>query len=149
EHCEICDWWVRCNARRRDDDHLSFVAGISKRQIGELRKVGINTLAGLANSSGAGRMPALQARLQLERRTNGTPVYELLNLEPERGLALLPEPSPGDIFLDFESDPFVEEGGIEYLLGYVVEANYTALWALDRMNEKRIFETFIDLVMER
>ena len=27
EQCEACRWWVRCNARRRQDDHLSFIAG--------------------------------------------------------------------------------------------------------------------------
>src|SRR5262245_36977985 len=44
EHCEICRWWPRCNDRRRTDDHLSFVAGISKLQIGELQTWNITTL---------------------------------------------------------------------------------------------------------
>ncbi len=166
EQCEICDWWPLCNDRRRKDDHLAFVAGTSKLQIGELRRVGINTLANLANMSlplefrpNRGSAESFikireQARLQFQYRTNGKPVYELLDLEPQHGLARLPEPSQGDIFLDFESDPFVDEGGIEYLLGYVTlndasEANYTAHWALDRMNEKQTFETFMDMVMER
>lgn len=26
-HCDICNWWSRCNDRRRKDDHLTFVAG--------------------------------------------------------------------------------------------------------------------------
>jgi predicted RecB family nuclease len=29
-HCEVCAWWEPCNARRRADDHLCFVAGISR-----------------------------------------------------------------------------------------------------------------------
>src|SRR5438132_703210 len=36
EHCDISQWWPRCNHRRRMHDHLSFVAGISKLKIGEL-----------------------------------------------------------------------------------------------------------------
>src|SRR5262245_24149824 len=36
EHCEICRWAVDCSARRRIDDHLCLVAGISKVQIKEL-----------------------------------------------------------------------------------------------------------------
>ena len=28
EHCNVCDWWRRCDTRRHDDDHLSLVAGI-------------------------------------------------------------------------------------------------------------------------
>src|SRR3990172_9395375 len=48
EHCEICRWWPLCNDRRRKDDYLSFVAGVSQLQIRELRKWGITTLADLA-----------------------------------------------------------------------------------------------------
>ncbi len=95
-----------------------------------------------------------QARLQFEYREIGKPVRELLGLVPQRGLARLPEPSPGDIFLDFEADPFVEGGGLEYLLGYVAlneagEEQYTSMWAVDRPNERKIFESFIDLIIER
>jgi predicted RecB family nuclease len=166
EHCEICQWWPRCNDRRRADDHLSFVAGISKLQIGELRTWNITTLASLAAMPlPSNRRPERgspdgyvkvreQARLQFEYRTTNKPVYELLSLEAERGLARLPEPSAGDIFLDFEADPFVEEGGLEYLLGYITlgtmgEPEYASMWALDRISERRMFESFIDFVMER
>jgi uncharacterized protein len=155
EHCEICHWWPLCNDRRRKDDHLSFVSGISKRQRSDLRDLGITTLASLARSAPDGFVKIReQARLQLESRDTGKPVHELLAPEPERGLARLPEPSPGDIFLDFEADPFVDEGGLEYLLGYVTlndkqESDYTATWALDRAHERRMFESFIDMVMAR
>jgi uncharacterized protein len=30
QHCDVCNWWSQCNARRRTDDHLCFVAGISR-----------------------------------------------------------------------------------------------------------------------
>ncbi|HYR85741.1 MAG TPA: TM0106 family RecB-like putative nuclease [Terriglobia bacterium] len=166
EHCDVCQWWPICNDRRRNDDHLAFVAGISKLQRTELRNWQITTLAGLAalplpitrRPERGARDTYIrvreQARLQLESRNTGNPVHELLLLEPERGLARLPEPSAGDIFLDFEADPFVEEGGLEYLLGYVTlddkqEPQYTATWALDRHHERRMFESFIDMVLER
>jgi uncharacterized protein len=35
-HCEICQWFKPCATRRRDDDHLSLVAGISRVQRQEL-----------------------------------------------------------------------------------------------------------------
>src|SRR5262249_30282689 len=47
-HCEICRWRRRCDAKRRADDHLTLVAGISRSQIGELARHGVNTVAGLA-----------------------------------------------------------------------------------------------------
>ena len=37
--------------------------------------------------------------------------------EPERGFAKLPAPDAGDLFFDFEGDPFVGEAGLEYLFG--------------------------------
>jgi predicted RecB family nuclease len=48
EHCEICRWQQVCDKRRRDDDHLCLVAGISKLQINELGQRGIATVRGLA-----------------------------------------------------------------------------------------------------
>jgi uncharacterized protein len=166
EHCGICDWWPRCNDLRRTDDHLSFVAGISKLQMNELRRWGVASLAALAKmpiplkhrpERGApeGYIKVReQARVQFEYRTTSKPVHELLALEPERGLSRLPEPSTGDIFLDFEADPFVEEGGLEYLLGFATvkdggEPEYTSMWAFDRTDERHNFESFIDMVMER
>src|SRR5882672_10297088 len=119
EHCDVCQWWPVCDARRRKDDHLSFVAGISKLQTTELRNWEITTLAGLATLPlPLTRRPERgapdtyvkareQARLQFESRNTGKSLHELLALEAERGLARLPAPSPGDIFLDFEADPFV------------------------------------------
>ena len=52
------------------------------------------------------------------------------------------------------SSPFVGPSGLEYLFGYVavngdVQQEYTGLWALSYEEEKRIFEQFVDWVMER
>src|SRR5262249_24677515 len=95
-----------------------------------------------------------QARLQVEARAKGAPVFETLTPVPDFGLSILPEPSPGDIFLDFEGDPYVGEGGLEYLLGYVTfdedgERQYTRLWSFSLEDEKRNFEQFIDWVIGR
>jgi predicted RecB family nuclease len=166
EYCEICRWRVPCDAKRRADDHLCLVAGISKLQINELRKRDINNMATLAGlvlplpfkpergSTHTYERVREQARLQVEARTKTTPVYELLKPEAGFGLHILPEPSSGDVFLDFEGDPYVDEGGFEYLLGYLAivdggEPLYTGLWALLREQEKHNFEQFVDWVMER
>jgi predicted RecB family nuclease len=52
----------------------------------------------------------------VEARTAGTRKFELLPVETGFGLTRLPEPSDGDVFLDFEGDPFVGEHGLEYLV---------------------------------
>jgi uncharacterized protein len=68
--------------------------------------------------------------------------------------ARLPSPSPGDIFLDFEGDPFVTDGGLEYLLGFATADEggnliYRCRWALGRGQERELFEWFIDFTSDR
>jgi predicted RecB family nuclease len=135
EHCDICRWSLKCDAKRRVDDHLCLVAGISKLQINELKSRSVTTTAALASmplplqwkpergSAQTYERIREQARLQFEARTKGAPVYELLMPQPGFGLSRLPEPSPGDIFLDFEGDPFVGDRGLEYLLGKVTSGH--------------------------
>lgn len=165
-HCEICRWRQDCDSKRRTDDHLSLVAGISKSQIGELGKHAVGTTAALAEvplplpwkpergvAASYVRVRE-QARLQVEGRTKGQLLYETLPIAPGFGLCGLPEPSPGDVFLDFEGDPFVSGGGLEYLLGYALRdqaggLSYAGDWALTREAERAAFERFIDLVMAR
>ncbi len=163
--CDICRWWPRCNQQRHDDDHLSLVARISRLQIEELRRWGIDTLEALAalplplqrrperGSPETYERVREQARIQLEGRRTGAPCHELLPQIEGQGLCRLPEPSPGDLFLDFEGDPFVGTTGLEYLLGWTTgpsdQPQYQARWAFDRAAEQGAFEAFIDVVMER
>ncbi|MGQ0582224.1 MAG: TM0106 family RecB-like putative nuclease [Reyranella sp.] len=165
-HCEICRWRQNCERKRRADDHLSLVAGISKAQIGELGKHEVGSTAILAAlplplqwRPERGATPSYervreQARIQVEGRTLGQVIHEALPVVPDFGLCSLPAPSPGDVFLDFEGDPFVSGGGLEFLFGYALSGgagglSYTAEWALTREAEKAAFETFVDLVMAR
>lgn len=66
----------------------------------------------------------------------------------------MPEPSEGDVFLDFEGDPFAGEHGLEYLLGYHFKDDhgtwtYRGNWALDREQERDAFEQFVDFAIAR
>jgi predicted RecB family nuclease len=166
EHCDICRWRRHCDDKRRADDHMSLVAGITKSQIGELERRGVATMAALAAlpvplqwrpDRGAARSYekiCKQARIQVQGRTAGAVLYEALPPEPGFGLFRLPEPSPGDIFFDFEADPFVGDGGLEFLFGYLyLDADgawrYVGDWAPTRQDERVAFERFIDFVTER
>jgi predicted RecB family nuclease len=165
-HCDVCRWRLHCEGKRRGDDHLCLVAGIFKSQIGELKRHGITTTAKLAAvplplpwKPDRGAVQSYekireQARIQMEGRVKGRVVHEALPIVPGFGLAYLPQPSPGDVFLDFEGDPFVGEGGLEFLFGYAFKdqnglQNYTADWALSRAEEKAAFERFTDFVIGR
>jgi predicted RecB family nuclease len=166
EHCDICRWQRQCDVKRHEDDDLCLVAGISKAHINELKRHNVQTIAQLA----AMPLPLAwrpergaiksyerireQARLQAEGRAAGCAIYEMLPLVQGFGLSCLPLPSRGDIFFDLEGDPFVGEGGLEYLFGYAFEnedgrETYTAEWAFSRADEKHVFERFVDFVMER
>ena len=160
-HCDICVWQPVCDERRRADDHLSFVANCSRLQRDELSAIGITTLEAL----GREKLPADfkpsrgstatytrlqdQARLQLDARISKTPKFDTLPIEQDLGLCLLPEPSPGDIFLDLEGAAWACDGGREYLFGVVSingtdESVYDHFKAMDDAQEKTAFEAVID-----
>ncbi|MCC6776088.1 MAG: TM0106 family RecB-like putative nuclease [Hyphomicrobiales bacterium] len=166
DHCDVCPWSPVCNDKRHKDDHLSIVAGITRIQRTELAAHSIATVIELANTPlplaftprrGAKASYVRvreQARLQLEARVAGFPVYELMQpIEPDKGLCRLPPPSPGDLFLDLEGDPFAGRDGREYLFG-IVSLNgtgqpvYQARWALTPTDEARAFNDVIGLIMD-
>lgn len=162
-HCTVCKWSMECRKQWRDDDHLSLVAGITRKQRGALEALDVTTLESLAGfplppeqrlegvSDASYTKVRHQARIQLEGRIADEPKYELLlDNEPGTGLLELPEPCQGDLFFDIEGDPHAFHYGLEYLLGYVdVDGAFTALWAFDPDAERAQFERFIDTVMER
>ena len=88
------------------------------RPVEKLNGVGVQTLAGLAESPPTLHVPgsrppmferaARPGGLQLHRRRTGELTRRLLEPENERGFGLLPPPSPGDLFFDMEGDPFFE-----------------------------------------
>jgi uncharacterized protein len=164
EHCDVCRWRSLCDKRRRADDHLSLVAGISRLQSRELQAAGVTTLARLGTLplplSFTPRRGAIesyvrvreQARLQLAGRTQGAPVHELLPITPDQGFARLSAPSPGDVFLDLEGDPFARDGGREYLFGLVTvapdgTASARAFWACSDSEERAAFEAVVDEIL--
>ncbi|HKY36324.1 MAG TPA: TM0106 family RecB-like putative nuclease [Polyangiaceae bacterium] len=173
EHCAVCRYWKRCEDRRRADDHLSLVAGITRRQRDRLSLAGVGRLEELARLAPDRKLEGIlpdsltrireQAGLQLRGRQEGRARCELLPLdEPGVGLEALPLPTPGDLFLDLEGDSFVIDGGLEYLFGlldfgepeldFTVRAapgpaRYRAFWATSSAEEKRAFEQVIDRVL--
>lgn len=160
-HCDICNWWEECNKKRRQDDHLGFVAGVGSVQIKEIRYHKINTLAAFAQweiptnfspTKGAAdtyRKLKEQARVQFIGREESRDIFETLEVEPQKGFNNLPEPSKFDIYLDLEGDPMVEPGGLEYLFGWYCEGVYYPIWAKNEEEEKAAFEEFVKFAIEK
>jgi predicted RecB family nuclease len=153
--CPVCEEQVRAT------DDLLLVAGMRVSQRAKLLDAGINTLAELADHTGAvaelsartlGKLVA-QAKLQVRQRDTGAPQFEVADPQP---LALLPNPDDGDLFFDFEGDPlWTADGtdwGLEYLFGVLEGGRSKAfhpLWAHDRGNERKALIDFLALVAKR
>jgi predicted RecB family nuclease len=165
EHCGLCDFLSRCQHQWEDDDHLTLVAGVSRLQVERLTGAGITTLEALGDTAPATRVPKMrastfenlrhQAELQLHRSRTGEHRVDLLPAEEERGFSLLPELSPGDMWLDLEGHPWFEPArGLEYLFGWVElneegRTHYQCIWAHDRAEEKLAFERLMDSISEQ
>src|ERR1700680_4039056 len=163
-HCEICRWFAECNAQRRADDHLSFVAAITTLQRNQLVDWQTDTMAQLAvlpvplkqkplhgSRDGFVRIRE-QARVQVQARTEQRPIHELLPIVEAAGFCNLPAPSPPYIFLDLEGDPFAAEGGRQYLFGFVSadkQQVYEKQWSFTPEEEKQAFEWAVDEIIRR
>ena len=166
EHCNVCRWFRECDGQRREDDHLSLVAGIRRQQRDQFEIWSTETMAKLAvlpiplkerprHGSKAGYEKVReQARVQVEGRTQNALKYEPLPIVNGVGFCRLPEPSPQDVFLDLEGDPFAGENGLQYLFGFALRGEngslrYEKRWALNHDEEKRGFEWLVDEIMAR
>ena len=156
-YCDQCRWGEKCTSELRQADDLGLVAQMRGDQRDALRAVGIPTLEALATaapellkSSGIGADARTrlqqQAAEQLRERTTGQPSRTLLDPQPGLGLLRLAPPSAGDLYLDFEGDPWFDDGaGIEYLAGLGDRSGgFAALWAHDRPAEKQMVADLVD-----
>ncbi|MGN6694452.1 MAG: TM0106 family RecB-like putative nuclease [Aquihabitans sp.] len=165
-----CGWCDHCAAAKKDSRDVLLVAGVRVDQKPKLAAVGIHTIEDLAAATECppdlkqetfdkihrqAQLQAAQDATRTEDDPLGTVTAELYN---PAGIALIPEPNPGDVFFDFEGDPlYVEAGwpelGLEYLFGSIThdtgEPTYWALWAHDRRAEKAAVEQYIDWLVAR
>ncbi len=111
-HCKYCE------GPAAEADDLVTVAGMRMTQRSKLLAAGIATLTELATTAekpndlkfteSTWQKLQEQAALQLQAKANPSekPPFELTNPQPISGL---PQPSPGDMFFDFEGDPMYSE----------------------------------------
>ena len=177
-----CAW---CSHMLRHHDDIFHLPGITKTQRDELRQAGFATMTGFAEASRkevSDRLPNLEAhrveRLHLQatlltlahRDDSAAPPWQVVNHE---ALDQLPEPSPGDVFVDLEADPTFREWsvhdpyfptpradhprwwlGIDYLIGIATwnttsqGEEFVGLWAENFAEEEAIFRRFLDHVSQ-
>ncbi|HET7683704.1 MAG TPA: TM0106 family RecB-like putative nuclease [Marmoricola sp.] len=160
-----CGRCPECTAAAKKADDLILVAGLRMDQRRRLREAGITTIGALAGATARPESVTeatwdklcSQARLQWQRMQAGpdAPLTHELTADAATVLALLPAPSPGDLFFDFEGDPLYDEGdpsraGLEYLWGVLdSDEKYQPAWAHDWAEERVAFEQFVDDLRER
>lgn len=155
--CLRCD---ACRAELTASGDVGLVAGVSSHRRRLLLHAGVTTAAALAQRTDPveGLEPedlaamSAQARLQLVEPTRDQPLAFEVHTP-----AVLPAPSPGDVFFDFEGDPMWRDGsdddpGLEYLFGCLTTDDgerFTPFWAHDRAQERQALVDFVDWVGER
>lgn len=183
EHCDVCRWSEMCVKDRRRSDDLSLVAGITAKQRRLFRDRGISSRTALGSIELPFKPPLIgvnnssiervheQARIQVQGDQADGLLYEILDpsrtkdgeLEQNRGLLSLPEPSAGDLFFDIEGDPFAMADGVDYLFGVLEPgildnegaATFHKFWSIDEHGEvtaqaeREAFERLIDFVIGR
>ncbi len=167
-----CGRCPTCEAEVVAHRDVLLVAGVRGSQRARLAAYGITTIDQLAASTGpvdgigSSTLAGLreQALLQLESEAAGPsgaepapdehPAPAFRVVDPE-ALAVIPEPSPGDVFFDFEGDPLYTEGdgtrwGLDYLFGLVeVDGTFRAWWAHTFEQEKEALLGFLAYLGER
>jgi len=169
-HCTYCNFADLCNAQWRAADALQFVAGIRATETAALEADGVTTLAALATRTTP--VPDLkperqlrlgtQAALQVQARKlpEGTsPPYQLLvdvtADEAAAGLAALPEPDDGDVFLDYEGHPFWRaDTGLFFLFGLLTKTRggkwvFEGRWSHNKDQEGAQAKALIEYLAER
>ncbi len=158
-YCGQCRWIARCAHQWRATDDLTLVANMRNDHRETLRTNGISTVAQLGTSTvedlptSIGRATrerlVQQAAEQLKERATGKPSYLLLPPEDRSGLLRLPTPDDGDLYLDFEGDPYAEGGeGREYLAGVGdTDANFTPIWAHSFDEERELTIELVDRLL--
>ena len=123
DHCGICDFKPICDAYWDAVDHLSRVAGrppdadreARRRRDHDARRSSAarppSPCPPGINADTLGQDPRAGRAAAASRARPAATRYRLLQPQPEAGFALLPDPSPGDLFFDFEGNPFWDTDG--------------------------------------
>lgn len=158
--CGSCD---DCSTAVADTDDLLQVANLRRSQRARLKDAGIHTMTALADATtwptgmnrGVFDRLVAQAALQAAQLADEEVRADVFDPLP---ILALPEPTPGDLFFDFEGDPIhhepgSERWGLEYLWGVQTArkpdgslGEFWHLWADDRMQERAALVTFLDTV---
>ncbi len=169
ESCEYCEFSGHCERQWRAEDSLAFVANTRQSERDALEESGVRTVVELSRR----REPVAnlrdeklarltrQAALQVaSRETPGAPpAFEVIEASEDpvygHGFELLPAPDDGDVFFDFEGDPFWSaEHDLMFLAGlyYLDDAGHWVFdgrWAHTLGEQQEMMSGLVDFFARR
>ncbi len=168
ESCEYCEFQGHCEAQWRAEDALAFVANSRESERAVLEASGVVTVAQLARRSEPvadlreekRRRLVSQAALQVASRgRDAPPAFEFIDATDDpvygHGFEFMPEPDPGDVFFDFEGDPFwTAQHDLMFLAGLLYrdeagEWSYDERWAHSLPEQQAMIKGLVEFFAER
>ncbi|MCU1363492.1 MAG: ATPase [Acidimicrobiaceae bacterium] len=167
--CEYCEFQGHCEEQWRSEDSLAFVANAREEEREALETGGVATVAALAArrvTVGELRVEKFerlhrQAALQVtsRERPSSPPAFEVVEAAEDpvygHGFEMLPEPRDGDVFFDFEGDPFwTPERDLMFLAGLYYQDEhgqwiYDQRWAHSHDQQTVMIKGLVDFFAER
>ncbi len=169
ESCEYCEFQAHCEAQWRAEDALAFVANSRESERQVLEAAGVVTIAQLATRSEEvadlreekRRRLTSQAALQVASRSasNAPPAFEFIDGSEDpvygHGFEFMPQPDDGDLFFDFEGDPFwTPQHDLMFLAGLLYqdamgEWIYDERWAHNRADQQSMIKGLVEFFAVR
>jgi predicted RecB family nuclease len=168
ESCEYCEFQEHCQAQWRSDDALAFVANSRESERNILEDAGIITIAQLAARTDAvadlreekRQRLTRQAALQVASRERpGPPAFEFIEVTEDpvygHGFEQLPAPDSGDVFFDFEGDPFwTPQHDLMFLAGLLYQDDagawiYDERWAHNLIDQQSMIKSLVEWFAQR
>jgi uncharacterized protein len=169
DSCEYCEFQGHCERQWREEDSLAFVANSLDHERDVLEAAGVRTVVALSRRREAVadlrdeklQRLASQAALQVASRENAAlpPRFEHIAAGDDpvygHGFELLPAPDDGDVFFDFEGDPFwTPQHELMFLAGlYYRDAEgewiFDARWAHTLDEQQEMMSALVDFFAQR
>jgi uncharacterized protein len=169
ESCEYCEFQGHCEAQWREEDALAFVANSRENERNALEASGVKTVVQLAQRAEPvedlrdekRRRLTSQAALQVSSRASPSepPAFEYIETSEDpvygHGFELMPEPSDGDVFFDFEGDPFwTPQHDLMFLAGLLYQDGaaqwiYDERWAHSLVDQQSMIKELVEFFVER
>ncbi len=169
ESCEYCEFHDHCEGQWREEDSLAFVANSRPAERDALEDAGVRTVVALSRRTEPvaqlreEKLTRLtrQALLQVTSREtpDAPPAFELIEPGEDpvygHGFELLPAPDDGDVFFDFEGDPFWSaQSELMFLAGLYYRSDagewtFDARWAHTLDDQQAMMSGLVDFFARR